>query len=93
MGFRMSRRIKIAPGVRVNLTASKRGLTSGLSVGPKGAKVSVNSRGQKTTTLSVPGTGISHVTHSKGAGPSGGSILLMVVAALMLVAVAAALIG
>ncbi|MFN3511871.1 MAG: DUF4236 domain-containing protein [Phenylobacterium sp.] len=92
MGFRMSRRIKIAPGVRVNLTASKRGLTSGLSVGPKGAKVSVNSRGQKATTLSVPGTGISHVSRSKATAPSAGSILLIVVAGLALLGLAAALI-
>jgi hypothetical protein len=42
-GFRRSRRI--APGVRLNL--SKRGF--GVSVGPKHAKVSANSRGRKAS--------------------------------------------
>jgi Protein of unknown function (DUF4236) len=48
-GFRRSRRI--APGVRLNL--SKRGF--GVSVGPKHAKVSANSRGRKALSLSALG--------------------------------------
>ncbi|MFZ5685925.1 DUF4236 domain-containing protein [Phenylobacterium sp.] len=82
MGFRVQKRIKIAPGVRVSLTGSKRGLTSGVSVGPKGAKVSVNSRGRQTTTLGVPGTGISRVSTSQGAatsfGPMGWIVLILI---------------
>jgi hypothetical protein len=48
-GYRKSRRI--APGARLNL--SKRGF--GISAGPRGAKVSVNSRGQRTLWLSKLG--------------------------------------
>jgi len=48
-GYRRSRRI--APGVRLNL--GKRGL--GVSVGPRHAKVSVNSRGRRGLYLSALG--------------------------------------
>jgi hypothetical protein len=48
-GYRRSRRI--APGVRLNM--SKRGL--GLSVGPRGAKVSANTRGRRGLFLSAFG--------------------------------------
>jgi Protein of unknown function (DUF4236) len=48
-GYRKSRHI--GPGVRLNL--SKRGF--GISAGPRGAKVSVNSRGQRTLWLSKLG--------------------------------------
>ncbi|MFL5917248.1 MAG: DUF4236 domain-containing protein [Gaiellaceae bacterium] len=48
-GYRRSRRI--APGVRLNL--SKRSL--GLSVGPRGAKVSGNTRGRRSLYLSALG--------------------------------------
>jgi hypothetical protein len=41
MGLRFHKKIKILPGVDINL--SKSGI--GLSVGPKGAKVSVNPKG------------------------------------------------
>ena len=48
-GFRRSRRI--APGVRLNI--DKHGL--GLSVGPRHAKVSANSRGRRSLYLSALG--------------------------------------
>jgi hypothetical protein len=48
-GFRKSRRL--GPGVRLNV--SKRGL--GLSVGPRGAKASANTRGQRSVSLSLLG--------------------------------------
>jgi hypothetical protein len=48
-GYRRSRRI--APGVRLNV--SKRGL--GLSVGPRGAKVSANTSGRNGLFLSALG--------------------------------------
>jgi hypothetical protein len=48
-GYRKSRRI--APGVRLNV--SKRGF--GVSVGPRGAKVSANTRGQRSLSLSLLG--------------------------------------
>ena len=44
MGFRMRKSIKVAPGVRVNV--SKRGV--GASVGGKGGRYSVHSSGRRT---------------------------------------------
>jgi hypothetical protein len=48
-GFRKSKRL--GAGVRLNL--GKRGL--GVSVGGKGARVGINSRGKRTTSLSWKG--------------------------------------
>lgn len=48
-GFRRSRRI--APGVRLNI--GKRGI--GVSVGPRHAKVSANTRGRRSLYLSALG--------------------------------------
>lgn len=54
MGWNFRKSVKIAPGVKINL--SKRG--AGISVGPKGYKVSVNSKGDVYKTVSIPGTGL-----------------------------------
>ncbi len=59
MGFRFFRRMKIAPGVSVNLSKSG----GSLSFGPRGAKVTVGPRGVRRT-LGVPGTGLHYTTHS-----------------------------
>ena len=59
MGFRFQRRIKIAPGIRLNL--SKSGVST--SIGGKG--LTWNSRG--TVTTSIPGTGLSY-RHNLKAG-------------------------
>lgn len=56
MGFRARRSIKIAPGVRLNVSSK----SIGLSAGVRGARVSVNSSGRVTRTVGIPGTGISH---------------------------------
>jgi len=53
MGFRFWRRIKIAPGVTLNLSKSG----GSLSVGPRGAKVTVGARGRRAT-VGIPGTGL-----------------------------------
>ncbi|WP_075618767.1 DUF4236 domain-containing protein [Paenisporosarcina indica] len=60
MGLNFRKSIKIAPGVRMNF--STRGV--GVSAGVKGLRYSVNSRGQRRTTASIPGTGISHTSYS-----------------------------
>jgi len=54
MSIRFQKRIKILPGVSLNL--SKSGVS--ISVGPQGAKVNVGRRGVRTTT-SAHGTGFS----------------------------------
>lgn len=49
------------PGVRLNVNKSSLGLT----FGGKGFKYTVNTKGQRTTTVGVPGTGLSFSDHSK----------------------------
>ena len=67
MGFRLFRRIRIAPGVSLNL--SKGGLS--LSAGVRGARVTVGRRGVRGT-IGAPGTGISYSeTIGGGSGGSG----------------------
>jgi len=56
MGFRISKSIKLAPGVR--MTVSKSGL--GYSVGGKGMRVTRHAGGRVSRTVSIPGSGISH---------------------------------
>jgi Protein of unknown function (DUF4236) len=55
MGFRFQRRIKVLPGVHINL--SKSGV--GLSVGGRGAHIGIDSHGRRYTSVGLPGTGIS----------------------------------
>lgn len=55
MAFRFQRRIRIAPGVRINL--SKSGV--GLSVGPRGYSTSIGPRGIYRN-VGLPGTGLSY---------------------------------
>jgi hypothetical protein len=55
MGFKFRKSIKVAPGVKVNL--SSKGV--GMSVGGKGARVSVGPSGTRLTS-SIPGTGLSY---------------------------------
>ena len=55
MGFRFQKRIKIAPGVRVNI--SKGGIST--SVGRRGASVTVGKRGVRAN-VGIPGTGVSY---------------------------------
>lgn len=60
MGIRFRKSFKIAPGVRVNLGKK----SAGISLGTKGARVSFNTKGRRTTTVGIPGTGISYSTSS-----------------------------
>jgi len=55
MGLNFRKRIKIAPGL--NLNVGKRGMS--LSAGPRGASVNIGRRGVRTT-VGIPGTGISY---------------------------------
>lgn len=70
MALRFQRRIRIAPGVSLNL--SKRGI--GASVGPRGAKVSVGRRGVYGN-VGLPGTGLSYreKLNKRGGRGSGGA--------------------
>ncbi|MGE1562071.1 DUF4236 domain-containing protein [Pantoea septica] len=57
MGFRFRKRIKIAPGLHLNL--SKSGVSA--SIGGKGATINVGRKGVRST-LGIPGTGLSHTS-------------------------------
>ena len=57
MGFRFQKRIKIAPGVRLNLSKSG----ASVSLGRNGATVNLSKRGTFAT-LGLPGTGLSYRT-------------------------------
>lgn len=66
MGLRFRKSIKVAPGVRVNVGKK----SVGVSVGTKGARASINSSGRRTTSVGIPGTGISYV-NTYGGGKKG----------------------
>ncbi|HET9127939.1 MAG TPA: DUF4236 domain-containing protein, partial [Propionibacteriaceae bacterium] len=69
MGFRMRQSIRIAPGIRLNVSAK----SLGISAGVRGARVSLNSRTGVRTTASLPGTGLSYTTtHAVHPPASGG---------------------
>lgn len=63
MAFRFQKRIKIAPGVRLNL--SKSGIST--SLGGRGGTVNLNSKGMRTT-VGIPGTGLSWSKQTGWAG-------------------------
>lgn len=60
MGLRFRKSFKVAPGVRVNV--SKSGV--GMSFGGRGLRYSVHSSGRRTSTVGIPGTGISYSSTS-----------------------------
>jgi len=57
MGFRFRRRIRLLPGITLNL--GKRGAS--VSAGVRGAHVTVGPTGTRTT-VGLPGTGMSYTT-------------------------------
>lgn len=63
MGLRFRKSVKLGKGVRLNLNKKSVGLT----VGGKGFKTTINTKGKRTTSVGIPGTGLSY-THSSGGG-------------------------
>ena len=61
MGVRVSKSFKVAPGVRVRLNAK----STSVSFGGKGMRYTLNSKGRRTATAGIPGTGMS-VRHTSG---------------------------
>lgn len=66
MGMRFRKSKKIAPGVRVNLNAK----SASISIGPKGFKKTFSTSGRTTTTVGIPGTGLSYSTSKKMGTPT-----------------------
>lgn len=60
MGFRFYRRIRVLPGLRLNL--SKTGIST--SIGRRGAWLTFSRKGTRAT-VGLPGTGLSYTTTSK----------------------------
>lgn len=61
MALRFWRRVRLAPGVTLNLSKS----TASLSFGPRGAKYTISPRGNRAT-VGVPGTGLFYTVHAPG---------------------------
>lgn len=60
MSLRFRKSIKIAPGVKVNLNKNSVSTT----IGTKGAHYTANSKGVKTVSAGIPGTGLSYTASS-----------------------------
>ena len=68
MPFRFWRRIRLAPGVTLNLSKS----TASLSLGPRGAKYTISPRGNRGT-VGLPGTGLFYTVHDRKRAGRGGA--------------------
>ncbi len=66
MGFRFRKSFKIAPGVKLNLSKK----SAGVSVGGKGFRKSFSTSGRSTTSVGIPGTGLSYVSTSDSSSKS-----------------------
>lgn len=66
MGFKFRKRIKIAPGVYVNI--GKTGINSA-TIGKRGASLNVGKKGVRTT-VGLPGSGISYTSDNLISGNS-----------------------
>ena len=64
MGFRFRKSINLGGGFRINF--SKSGV--GYSFGGKGFRITKTAKGTTRKTVSIPGTGISHVQETKSSG-------------------------
>ena len=62
VGLRFRKSFKIAPGVRLNFSNK----STGLSFGGNGLRYSINSSGRRTSSVGIPGTGLSYVTTKSG---------------------------
>lgn len=61
MGLRFRKSVKIAPGLKLNFNKKSVSVTAGV----KGAHVTVNSKGKKTTSVGIPGSGLYYSKTSK----------------------------
>lgn len=64
MSVRFRRSLKIAPGVKLNLTKTGWGVTAG----PRGAHYSVHSSGRVTRSVGLPGTGVYYQSRTSPQG-------------------------
>lgn len=62
MGFKFRKSIKIAPGIKLNFNKKSTGIT----FGGKGVKYTINSKGKRTKSFGIPGTGLYYTTTNGG---------------------------
>jgi hypothetical protein len=87
MGLRFQRRIRLAPGLFLNV--SKRGVS--LSFGRPGATVNIGGKGGPRATVGLPGTGVSYTARLPSATSSTqGRSWLKILAIVAMVALAVA---
>jgi hypothetical protein len=92
VSLRYQRRIRIVPGLHLNL--SRRGV--GFSAGRRGIHVGIDSRKRPYWSAGIPGTGLSWREYPKGhpeqesASSGGGCGLLLILVAILLVIAAVA---
>ena len=68
MSFRFWRRVRLAPGVTLNLSKSN----ASLSLGPRGSKYTISPRGNRAT-AGLPGTGLFYTVHDRKRAGRGGA--------------------
>jgi hypothetical protein len=68
MAFGFWRRVRLAPGVTLNLSKSN----ASLSFGPRGAKYTISPRGNRAT-AGLPGTGMFYTVHDRKRAGRGGT--------------------
>ena len=68
MSFRFWRRVRLAPGVTLNLSKSN----ASLSLGPRGAKYTISPRGNRAT-AGITGTGLFYTVHDRKRAGRGGA--------------------
>ncbi|MBQ4059733.1 MAG: DUF4236 domain-containing protein [Lachnospiraceae bacterium] len=59
MGLNFRKSFTILPGVKVNLGKK----SASISIGKRGARHTISTTGKRTTTIGIPGTGLSY-THN-----------------------------
>jgi len=66
MGFRFRKSFSLGKGTQINIGKK----STGISFGGKGARVSFSSSGRMTSSIGIPGSGLSYVnTHTIGGKP------------------------
>lgn len=66
MGLRFRRSLKIAPGLKLNFNKNSIGVTAGT----RGAHYTINSKGKRTSSVGIPGTGLSYTETTGGSKSS-----------------------
>lgn len=86
MGWSYRKSVSIGP---FRLNVSRSGI--GYSVGGKGFRAGIDSRGRRYTSVSIPGTGLRHTSQSGKSQNSGCAVVLFVAIASLLGALARSL--